>query len=435
MKKAWTAQELQYLREHARTEPAQQIANHLGRSKASVEDKRWKLGLKSSRPAWSEEEKEFLAESWGHLTIPGICKKLGRSKNAVMVMVNRLGLPPYLESGEYITLHQLSLALGFGQSSDKYFLKSWVEKRGCPVHNKRRGKAVIRVVYLKEFWPWAKENRSFLDFSKMEPLALGKEPDWVADQRRRDYHAFTAQRKDPWTPDEDARLKMLLKQHKYGYAELSDMLRRSAGAIQRRCTDLGLKERPVKAENHGEDAAWTDNDFAILADGIRNGDSYTLIGKALGKSEKAIRGKVYFVYLTENADKIRRMMGNGPWGSGAPVPTVKQGRNLSRCRTEVRKDLSVLAGLLRYRMNALGYDPYWQRFMCMNWDDNLGCGAGCADCDSCTEFARIEPQFCARCGGTFYERQKSRFCSKCRDARKKQAQRHWARTSGRRPGT
>ena len=426
-KRKWMEEDIQYLRENSGKMPASQIAAHLGRSEVAVREKRYALGLKCSRPAWTEEEEDILREIWGTMSIPGICRKLDRSRNAVMVRVNRLGLPPYLESGEYITLHQLSLALGYGWSSDKYFLKSWVENRGFPVHNKRRGKSVIRVVYLDEFWPWAEKNRSFLDFSKMEPLALGEEPDWVADQRRRDYHAFAAQRKDPWTPDEDARLKMLLKQHKYGYAELSDMLRRSAGAIQRRCTDLGLKERPVKAGNHGKEAAWTDEDYAILADGIRNGDSYTLIGKAIGKSEKAIRGKVYFVYLTENADKVRTMMGSHPWGYGAPEPTVRQGFHLSRTRTEVRQNLSVLDALLRKRMNDLGYDPYWQRFMCMNWDDVGGCSAGCADCDSCTEFIRIKPQYCARCGGTFYEREENRFCASCRMARKKRAQRKWIR--------
>ena len=227
---------------------------------------------------------------------------------------------------------------------------------------------------------------------------------------------------------------MLLKQHKYGYAELSGMLHRSGGAIQRRCCDLGLKERPVRAKNHGADVSWTDADFAILADGIRNGDSYTVIGNKLGKSEKAIRGKIYFVYLTESADKIRAMMGDGPWGTGAPEPTVKQGFNLSRTRTEVRKNLSVLDALLRKRMNDLGYDPYWQRFMCMNWDDIGGCSAGCTDCDSCTEFKRIPPQYCARCGATFYERSENRFCAACRVARKKQAQRHWCRVNAIRRG-
>lgn len=379
---------------------------------------------------WTPKEEEYLRESWGTVSVDGICKHLNRTRNAVIVRVNRLGLPPYLESGEYITLHQLSIALGFGWSSDKYFLKSWVENRGFPLHYKRRGDSSIRIVYLDEFWPWAEKNRSFLDFSKMEPLALGEEPEWVAEQRRKDFRAFAIQRKDPWTADEDSRLVMLLKQHKYGYAELSAMLHRSAGAIQRRCTDLGVKERPVKADNHSKESVWTEADYQALADGIRHGDSYTLIGNAIGKSEKAVRGKVYFVYLTESQDKVRAMMGDMPWGSGAPEPTVKQGVHLSRTRTEVRRNLSALDALLRKRMNDLGYDPYWQRFMCMNWDDIGGCSAGCTDCDSCTEFRRIKPQYCARCGGTFYERKENRFCAACRIARKKQAQRRWCRTNG-----
>ena len=191
----------------------------------------------------------------------------------------------------------------------------------------------------------------------------------------------------------------------------------------------------MKADNHGKDAAWTDEDFAVLADGIRNGDSYTLIGKAIGKSEKAIRGKVYFVYLTENADKVRAMMGDRPWGYGAPVPTVKQAVHLSRTRTETKAALSQLAGVLYRRtveLKKVDYDHYFQRAMCMNWDDLHGfCAAGCADCDSCTEFIRIKPQYCARCGGTFFERDENRFCGPCRSARKKRAQRHWCREMAR----
>lgn len=375
---------------------------------------------------WTPKEEEDLRKYWGTMSVKWICSKLRRSHNAIMVRVNRLGLPPYLESGEYVSMHQLILALGYSKGADTYKLKSWIQNRGFPVRNKRHTKKVVRVVYLEEFWAWAEKNRSFLDFSKMEPLALGEEPEWLVEQRRKDFKAFAIQRKDPWTADEDSRLRMLLKQHRYGYAELSEILHRSAGAIQRRCTDLGLKERPVKADNHGKDAVWTQREFDILADGIKNCDSYMLIGQALGKSEKAIRGKVYVTYLTENADRVRALMGNGPWGYGAPEPTVKQGASLSRTRTEVRKNLSVLDALLRKRMNALGYDPYWQRFMCMNWDDIDGCAAGCKDCDSCTEFRRIRPQYCVRCGGTFFERQENRICEKCRNARKKQYQRKFA---------
>ena len=203
------------------------------------------------------------------------------------------------------------------------------------------------------------------------------------------------------------------------------MLHRSEGAIQRRCTDLGIKERPVRKETHGADSVWTEEHFRVLADGIKNGESYAAIGRKLGKSEKAVRGKVYFEYFTESADKVRAMMGSGEWGAGAPVPTVKQARSQSRYRSDVKRDITKLVTVLRMRMNDLGFDPYWQRFMCMNWDDIGGCLAGCDNCDDCVEFRRIPPQFCARCGNTFYEREENRFCENCRKARKKAAQRKW----------
>ena len=286
------------------------------------------------------------------------------------------------------------------------------------------------MVYIEEFWEWAERYRSFIDFSKMEPLALGEEPGWVAEQRKKDFEAYAIQRKDPWGEDEDSRLKMLLSKHRYSWAEISEMMHRSHGAIARRCRDLGIKDRPVSMELTGKRGTWTSEDFEILADGIRHGDSYAAIGKAVGRSEKCVRSKVYNDYLTENADKVREMLGDGAWGHGAPEMDVRHGFYISRTRHQVRRDLSALATVLRKRMNDLGYDPYWQRFMCMNWDDIGGCSAGGTDCDSCTAFRRIQPQYCARCGGTFYERKENRFCAACRTARKKQAQRHWCRVNG-----
>ena len=427
---AWTQAEYQYLRDHSHEQAAAEIAIHLGRSESSVHAKRAALGLKSSRPPWSQKDEAYLRDKWGTLSIPAIAKHLGRTVNAVKVRVARLGLGPSLMGGEYVTLNQLVIAVTGTRSAYSYKMKSWVENRGLPIHTKRVDKCSWRVVYLDEFWPWAEKNRSFIDFSKMEPLALGEEPDWVTEQRKKDFEAYAIQRKDPWSAAEDSRLKMLLNKHQYSWAELSDMLHRSHGAIARRCRDLGIKDRPVAMELTGKKGTWTPEDFKMLADGIRHGDSYAAIGKAVGRSEKCVRSKVYNDYLTENTDKVREMLGDGPWRSGAPEMDVKHGFYISRTRQQVRRDLSALDALLRKRMNDLGYDPYWQRFMCMNWDDFNGCSADCTDCDSCTEFRRIQPQYCARCGCTFYERKENLFCAACRTARKKQAQRHWCRVNG-----
>lgn len=383
---------------------------------------------------WTAEDEAYMADRWGTISIPAIAKNLGRSVNAVKVRAQRMGLGPVLMGGDYITLNQLLIAVKGTNAGGNYVMKSWVQNRGLPVHTKKVVNNSFKVVYLDEFWEWARRNRSFIDFSKMEPFAIGEEPEWVAEQRKKDFQSFAIQRNDRWTSEDDSRLIMLLKMQKYGYAELSEILHRSAGAIQRRCQDLGIKERPIKASPHAESAKWKDEDFEILADGIRRGDSYCRIGQLLGKSEKAIRGKVYFVYLTENADKVRAMMGDMPWGYGAPIPTVKQAVVLSRTRTETKAMLEQLAGVLYRRTLELkksDYDNYFQRAVCAQWDElHSVCGAGCEDCDSCTEFIRIQPQYCVRCGGTFFERKTNRLCAPCRAARKRQAYKKYRHLNG-----
>ena len=378
-----------------------------------------------SKP-WTTKEIQYLEESWGNISLPTIAGNLNRSTMAVKLKAQRMHLGAALENGDYITLNQLIAAVTGSEKSYSYKMKSWVENRGLPVHKRKVDKNSFRVVYIDEFWVWAEQNKSFIDFSKMEPMILGKEPEWVDKQRRKDFEAYAIQRKDPWTPTDDERLRFYLKQQKYGYAELSEMLKRSAGAIQQRCIDLGLKDRPVKADNHGSCALWNDAMFDTVAEGINNGDSYSVIAAKIGKSEKAVRGKVYSVYLTENADKIRKMINGGKWGDGAPEPALKQARTLSQHRSACVAGISSLLGVLKLRMNDLGYGTYWQKEMCMNWDDYKGCKAQCDNCDECTEFLRIKVQYCARCGTDFYERIKNRFCSKCRTARKRKAQRHWA---------
>ena len=79
----------------------------------------------------------------------------------------------------------------------------------------------------------------------------------------------------------------------------------------------------------------------IVVEGIKNGDSYSLIAKRIGK--------VYNKYLTENADKVRAMIGDGQWGDNVPEPNVKQALYLSHTRGKCQKSLTDLVELLKYR--------------------------------------------------------------------------------------
>lgn len=250
---------------------------------------------------WTQEEYDYLQEKWGTISLKAIAKNLNRSENAVKIKVFRLGLGSFLESGEYVSFNQFLKALGV-QGGYGYKLTSWVENRGFPLKYKRVNTCSFKVVYLKDWWKWAEQNKNFLDFSKFEENALGEEPEWAKEKRRHDYELSQIYIKTPWTITEDKRLEKLVNDYKYTYAEISKMMRRTEGAIQRRCNDLKLKGRPLRESPH---SVWEEWQFEKLDELIDSGVSYEVMSEVIGKSTKAIRGKVATLYGTENLDKAR----------------------------------------------------------------------------------------------------------------------------------
>lgn len=299
------------------------------------------------------------------------------------------------------------MTIGYG-SGNGYKMKSWVENRGFPIHTKRVGKNSFKVVYIEEFWKWAEKNRDLLDFSKFEENMLGAEPEWVKEKRRHDFEKNRLYIMTPWTEAEDRKLIYLLSQQKYTYAELSKILRRTNGAIQKRVCDLGIKERPVKADNH---IKWTETELKLLGELIKAGYGYELMSERLGKSSKAIRGRVYSMYLTENLDKVRELIGTDSWGDNRPERKIRQWNVMNtEERTETRDLLIRLVAVFDYefrqQISQTEWGEFFQKDMCQNFCGECLKTSGCDDCE---KYKKIEPQACKMCGKTFYEKKSNNF--------------------------
>lgn len=159
---------------------------------------------------------------------------------------------------------------------------------------------------------------------------------------------------------------------------------------------------------------WTPQEDARLVAMFRRGNmTYAEIAAELSRPVSGIKHRLYRLDV---------------WGTGKYV-----GDALTEERKAQKENFERLTLIIRLRntlllhRNSTEFGTYWQKDLCMHWDDTKGCTAGGQDCDSCTSFARIKPQYCARCGSTFYERAENRFCQPCREARKKKAQRKWCR--------
>ena len=375
------------------------------------------------RRKWTQEEVDYLRNAWGNVSVKNITKHLSRSVYSVLNKVNKLKLGAFLSCGDrYVTLSYLSEAVYGNQSSGGYIKISWAQNRGLPLHTICRQKEKFEVVYIDEFWEWAYKNQSFLNFSKFEKYYLGVEPDWVDKKRRADIRHSHKYITSPWTAVEDERLKKFLAEHKYSYRELSILLNRTEGAIQRRILDLDIKERPVKADNH---IKWTESEYMMLGEMIKNGYSYELISEKISKSVKAIRGRVYNTYLTERLDKVRAIIGDGNFGDNAASKQLKHKNLLSaEEKSEVKELMSRFIACLSADLDEIKkFNVYFQKDMCQNWDKYRGCKAKENGCDECISFVRLKPQFCKRCGKDFIEHGEHLYCQNCREARLKQAQR------------
>lgn len=158
---------------------------------------------------------------------------------------------------------------------------------------------------------------------------------------------------------------------------------------------------------------WTPDEDSRLVTMFRRGDrTYAEMGAELGRSPDAVERRVARLDVWGTGKYI----GKDPWAARREKKAASERKLLG---------LRLCNALLACR-NSREWGEYWQKDNCQYWDNVRGCLMNCSDCDSCSEFQRIQPQYCRRCGVEFIDRRRQDFCPKCRAARKKQAQKKYA---------
>ena len=93
------------------------------------------------------------------------------------------------------------------------------------------------------------------------------------------------------------------------------------------------------------------------------------------------------------------------WGTGKYIGQDPWAARREKKAASERKLLGLrLCNALLACRNSREWGEYWQKDNCQHWDNVRGCLMKCSDCDSCSEFQRIQPQYCRRCGVEFIDR-------------------------------
>lgn len=119
MRKIWTENDINILKENYKLMEIKDLAKLLGRSRSSVGTKLNRLGL--SRVLWSNEELEYLINNYPTVKGIDIAKKLKRSENSIYHKANRLGLVRRGENREP-RYYLLDGYLACSEFNDRYFV-------------------------------------------------------------------------------------------------------------------------------------------------------------------------------------------------------------------------------------------------------------------------------------------------------------------------
>ena len=237
---------------------------------------------------WTEEELEYLEESWGKVTTQGIATKLGRPYGGIINKSQRLGLGDPLIHMDGITVSRLAQELG----THYRLVMNWVEKYDFPAKQRRLTKQQkVWCVGYADFWEWAEKNRQMIDFSRFDKYAFGVEPDWANEKRIADFNKKRLVPKPhntPWSSGDINKLIALVKEPDMTYPKMSRILQRTHGAIKRRLGEENIKFRPSYLPNHNK---YTELEIETLETMMQKGHSFIEIGFILNRSEAGVRGK------------------------------------------------------------------------------------------------------------------------------------------------
>jgi predicted transcriptional regulator len=233
---------------------------------------------------WTNEEEDFLKEKVGTLSIPILSKRLGRSALAVELRLRKLGIENTKFLSGKLTANELANALKI----DSHTVYRWIKENGLKaVYKTTRHVAKFYLIDVSDFWKWAEKNKEKINFTKIYPFILLPEPDWVAEERKRDYHCIPKRHAAIWNSEEDNNLISLLNGN-YTQKEIAQIMNRSERAIQRRTSRLREKGTIPKKKIS---LRWTRKEVQMFLNLENRGLSDEEIAYELGREPEHISDK------------------------------------------------------------------------------------------------------------------------------------------------
>lgn len=163
-----------------------EIAIILNRTTVSVEYKIRKecITTNMTRRFWTEEEEKYLEDNWDIHTIPYLCKKLNRTRSAIINKAFKMNLKTQLLHPEALKISEISELFNVNRN---VIDTTWMIL-GLPFKVQKTSESnSYKYVDIQDLFAFLENNQFLYDGKNLEKNILGPEPEWVKEKRKHDY--------------------------------------------------------------------------------------------------------------------------------------------------------------------------------------------------------------------------------------------------------
>lgn len=214
-----------------------EISATLGRTKNAVELKVNRLGLQVLRPnrEWTPQEEKKFARDWsnGEVSMTAMEKKYKRTDNALRTKAQRMGLGSRPYNVEFLSVTTISEEMGV--SLDRVY--NWC-KNGLKRHRNHSGK-VKYVISVNDLLRYLKSHQDAFNASIISKYLFVDEPQWLKDKRVRDAEEYAVNQKLPYSNQDDKDIVLMNKLGKQN-SEIAKAIGRTEEAVRIRKYTIGV---------------------------------------------------------------------------------------------------------------------------------------------------------------------------------------------------
>ncbi|MGG4288340.1 hypothetical protein ABEW81_11140 [Priestia megaterium] len=239
---------------------------------------------------WTPEEIEFLEKHVGKMMLSTLAKRISekfgteRTGQAVSKKIWKLGIGnTKVESGR-ITANGLAHVIQVQHKT----ITRWIESGKLKsVKRAVRFEKKMHLISVKDFWEFAEQHKDRINFSKIEPKSLVPEPEWVEEERKKDFHNIKKQYRH-WTEEEEKKLVSMIKSG-YSYKEIAKELKRGESSVIKKRDRL--KAEGVEVPDQLITIPWKEEELQLMLQLEKQGYTDAQIAYELGREAIHVQNK------------------------------------------------------------------------------------------------------------------------------------------------